>query len=134
MTPDHRSTAVVYGGDRRPWWWTIFDHCRTTVDHHRTIDQPPGNGGRPAVNRPGQDRVMGQVWIESWAGSGSNPPRGMPRVSHVCPRGIHVDADMDINNYAGLNLGPPECGSKLSSFPEDHREQNVYEVSSKGKS
>nr|GFA93604.1 hypothetical protein [Tanacetum cinerariifolium] len=47
MTLDHRSTAAVYGGDRRSMvavndgrrWRTIVDHRRTTIDHHRTIGQ-----------------------------------------------------------------------------------------------
>nr|GFC78230.1 hypothetical protein [Tanacetum cinerariifolium] len=43
---------------------------------------------------PGLDRVWAGSG-SSLAGSGSGLPRGMPRVSHVCPRGVHVDADVD---------------------------------------
>nr|GEZ17852.1 hypothetical protein [Tanacetum cinerariifolium] len=105
----HRLTAADHGGDRRSTvavnddrrWRTTVDCRWTTVDHHRTTGQrwlvgwsTLGTGPVWIGSGPGLDRV--------WTGSGSGPPRGMPRVSHVCtrvshvcPRGIHVDADVD---------------------------------------
>nr|GEZ74653.1 hypothetical protein [Tanacetum cinerariifolium] len=93
-----RSTAADHDGDRRStvaindgrWWRTTVDCRWTTVDHHRTTGQ------RWLV---GWSKLgIGRVWI----GSGPGPPRGMPRVSHVCPRGIHVDADVDDVHYVGI--------------------------------
>nr|GFA60195.1 hypothetical protein [Tanacetum cinerariifolium] len=98
----HRSTAADHGGDRRSMvavndgrrWRTTVDYHWTTVDHHRTTGQ------RWLVNI--------QRW--TWAGSGS----GLGRVrhvachvctcgSHVCPRGIHEDADVDNMPYVGID-------------------------------
>nr|GEY38605.1 retrovirus-related Pol polyprotein from transposon TNT 1-94 [Tanacetum cinerariifolium] len=53
-----------------------------------------GHGPVWIGSEPGLDRV--------WAVSGSGLPRGMPRVSHVCPCGIHVDADVDIKQQLGI--------------------------------
>nr|GEY45113.1 hypothetical protein [Tanacetum cinerariifolium] len=60
-----RSTVAVNDGRR---WRTTVDCRWTTVDHHRST----------VVGGLVNDRV--------WVGSGSGPPRGMPRVSHVCTR------------------------------------------------
>nr|GEU35512.1 hypothetical protein [Tanacetum cinerariifolium] len=62
---DHRSTVAVNDGRR---WRTTVDCRWTTVDHHWTTSQ------RWLVGRsePGPGRI--------WIGSGSCPPRGMPRV------------------------------------------------------
>nr|GEY90052.1 hypothetical protein [Tanacetum cinerariifolium] len=96
---DRRSTVAVNDGRR---WRTTVDCRWTTVDHHRTTDQ------RWLVGWSTTD--SGPVWIGSgpgrvWAGSGSCLGRvrvvsgpGPPRVSHVCPRGIHVAADVDIKH------------------------------------
>nr|GEU87315.1 hypothetical protein [Tanacetum cinerariifolium] len=81
---DHRSTVAVNDGRR---WRTTVDCRWTTVDHHRTTGQRWLVGRSTSGPGPGLDRVR--------VGSGSGPPRGMPRVSHVCPRGIHVAADVD---------------------------------------
>nr|GFA50231.1 hypothetical protein [Tanacetum cinerariifolium] len=106
-TPDYQSTTLVYGGDRRSMV-AVNGGCRwrTTVDHHRTIDQRwligrvrSGHGPGLVGSWAGLGRVMGRAWIKSWAGSGSGRLRGMPRVSHVCPHDIYVDVDVDINNY-----------------------------------
>nr|GEU48470.1 hypothetical protein [Tanacetum cinerariifolium] len=109
---DHRSTLADHGGDRwstvavndgRQWRTTV--DCRwTTVDHHRTTGQrwlvgwsTIGSGPVWIRSGPGSGRV--------WIGSGPGPPRGMPcvshvctRVSHMCPRGIHMDVDVDIKH------------------------------------
>nr|GFA80017.1 hypothetical protein [Tanacetum cinerariifolium] len=69
-----------------------------------TTTGPPANGGWWAGQRSGLGRSgLGLDWV--WAGSESGLPRGMPRlshmctrVSHVCPHGIHVDADVDIKH------------------------------------
>nr|GEX92712.1 integrase, catalytic region, zinc finger, CCHC-type, peptidase aspartic, catalytic [Tanacetum cinerariifolium] len=55
------------------------------------------NGGGSRWSGPGL------VWV--WIGSGPGPPRGMPRVSHVCTRGIHVDADVDNMPFVGVDPG-----------------------------
>nr|GEV32779.1 zinc finger, CCHC-type [Tanacetum cinerariifolium] len=86
--PDHRSTTSIYGSDQRSMvavndghrWRTIVEHHRTTVDHHGTTGQQWLIGRVSSGHGPGLDRV----------GSGSSLPRGMPHVSHVCPRGIDV--------------------------------------------
>nr|GFB38691.1 hypothetical protein [Tanacetum cinerariifolium] len=101
---------MVEVSDGRRW--------RTTVDHHRTTGQ------RWLIGRSG--RVMGRVWIGSglglpglnqvWAGSGSGRPRGMPRVSHVCTRVSHVDADVDIITTRESNPGP--LAQRLKGYPK----------------
>nr|GEY72039.1 hypothetical protein [Tanacetum cinerariifolium] len=121
--PDHRSTAMVYDGDRQSMvavndgrrWRTIVDHRRTTVDHHRTIGQRWLIGRVRSGHGPGQ--------VGSWAESGSGRPRGMPhvshvctRVSHVCPRGIHVDADVDIITTRESN--PRPLAQRLKGYPK----------------
>nr|GEZ03960.1 hypothetical protein [Tanacetum cinerariifolium] len=101
----HRSTAAVHGGDRRSKvavndgrrWRTTVDCRWTTVDHHRTIGQWWLVGWSTIGSGPGSGRV--------WIGSGPGPPRGMPRVSHVCPRGIHMAADVDNGTYMGVEPG-----------------------------
>nr|GEU56553.1 hypothetical protein [Tanacetum cinerariifolium] len=101
----HRSRTVDHGGDRRSTvavndgrWWRTTVECRwTTVDLHRTTDQRWLLGRSTSGSRSGLDRV--------WTGSGSGLPRGMPRVSHVCPRGIHVAADVDIKQQEGVEPG-----------------------------
>ncbi|GJS21043.1 hypothetical protein Tco_0449675 [Tanacetum coccineum] len=65
---NHRSTVVNDGSQR---WPTAADHRWTTGQRWLTASQQPGLAG----NGPGQDRVLGRVWI----GSGLGPPRGMPR-------------------------------------------------------
>nr|GEZ17952.1 hypothetical protein [Tanacetum cinerariifolium] len=91
-----RSTLADHGGDRRSTvavndgrrWRTTVDCRWTTVDHHRTTGQRWLVGWSTIGSGPvwiGSGPGLGRVWI----GSGSGPPR----VSHVCPRGIHVDAD-----------------------------------------
>nr|GEZ84423.1 hypothetical protein [Tanacetum cinerariifolium] len=99
----HRSTVAV--NDGRLWRTTV--DCRwTTIDHHRTTGQ------RWLVGRSGSglDRVQ--------VGSESGPPRGMPRVSHVCPHGIHVAADVDNMHKEELNSGPHAWS--LSQNQENH--------------
>nr|GFB58332.1 hypothetical protein [Tanacetum cinerariifolium] len=101
----HRSTAADHGGDRRSTvavnddrrWRTTVDCRWTTVDLHRTIGQ------RWLVGRStsGSGSGLGRVRV----GSGSGPPRGMPRVSYVCPCGIHVAADVDIKQQEGVEPG-----------------------------
>nr|GFB10005.1 hypothetical protein [Tanacetum cinerariifolium] len=87
---DHRSTLAVNDGRR---WRTTVDCRWTTVDHHRTTGQRWLVGRSTIGSGPGP----GRVWIGSgpglgriWIGSGSGPPRGMPRVSHMCTRVSHV--------------------------------------------
>nr|GFB20026.1 hypothetical protein [Tanacetum cinerariifolium] len=83
----HRSTAADHGGDcqstvavkggRR--WRTTFDCRWTTVDHHRTTGQRWLVGWSTLGTGPvwiGSISGLGQVQV----GSGSGPPRGMPRV------------------------------------------------------
>nr|GEZ44483.1 hypothetical protein [Tanacetum cinerariifolium] len=69
-----------------------------------TSTGPSVNGGWWAGQRAGPGRVR--------IGSGPGPPRGMPRVnhvctrvSHVCLRGIHVAADVDIKQQEGVEPG-----------------------------
>nr|GFB74896.1 hypothetical protein [Tanacetum cinerariifolium] len=103
-----RSTPADHGGDRRSTvaindgrrWRTIVDCRWTTVDHHRTTGQRWLVGWSTIGSGP--------VWIGSGPGPGwvwAGPPRGMPRVSHVCPRGIHVAADVDNRTYMGVEPG-----------------------------
>nr|GFA49419.1 hypothetical protein [Tanacetum cinerariifolium] len=100
---DRRSTVAVNDGQRRRQpvavndgrrWRTTVDCRWTTVDPHRTTGQ------RWLVGRfeSGLDRVR--------VGSESGPPRGMPRVCHMCTRGIHVAADVDNMHKEELNSGP----------------------------
>nr|GEV08106.1 copia protein [Tanacetum cinerariifolium] len=86
----HRSTAADHDGDRR------------STDHRSTVV----GGLVNAWTWAGLDRV----WIRSrsglgrvWVGSGSGLPYGMPRVCHVCPRGIHMDADVDNMQRVGID-------------------------------
>nr|GEW74335.1 hypothetical protein [Tanacetum cinerariifolium] len=87
---------------RQHRWRTTVDCRWTTVDHHQTTGQ------RWLVNS--------QRW--TWAGSGSGLGRVsigsgyatwhatcQPRVSHVCTRGIHVDADVDNMQRVGVEPG-----------------------------
>nr|GEZ26915.1 hypothetical protein [Tanacetum cinerariifolium] len=83
----HRSTAVDHGGDRRSTVAVNAAGHRSTATNH-------GGDRRSTV-------VGGLVKV----GSGSGPPHGMPRVSHVCPRGIHVDADVDNMQRVGIDPG-----------------------------
>ncbi|GKB68093.1 hypothetical protein Tco_0929505 [Tanacetum coccineum] len=97
--PDHRSTAAVNGGQRRSTPWTTGQRRRTTVDHRRTTGQPAGHG-----------RVMDRVWIGSGpgrvrVGSGSSPPRG-----------IHVDADVEMEALAWFEHGTFE-GETMHTQP-----------------
>nr|GFB85036.1 hypothetical protein [Tanacetum cinerariifolium] len=82
MAADHggdwRSTVAVNNGRR---WQTTVDCRWTTIDHHRTT---------------------GQRWLVE---SGLGLPHGMPRVSHVCPHGIHMDADVDNMQRMGIDPG-----------------------------
>nr|GEX53538.1 hypothetical protein [Tanacetum cinerariifolium] len=97
---DHRSTVAVNDGHR---WRTTVDCRWTTV-----------NGGWWAGQRAGLGRSgsgLGQVRV----GFGPGPPRGMPRashvctlVSHVCPCGIHVAADVDNKHTWESNSAPFE--------------------------
>nr|GEY69659.1 hypothetical protein [Tanacetum cinerariifolium] len=110
MKMDHRSTAVVYGGDRRSMV-AVSDgrRWRTIVDHHRTTCQWWLIGRVRSGHGPGQ--------VRSWAGSGSGRVgSGLDRVSHVCLRGIHVDADVDITTTRELNLGP--LAQRLKGYPK----------------
>ncbi|GJR11829.1 hypothetical protein Tco_0794481 [Tanacetum coccineum] len=54
-------------------------HRRTPSDYQSTTSQRWMTVSQQAGQRLGQ---------------GVRLPRGMPRVSHVCPRGIHVDANV----------------------------------------
>nr|GEV74412.1 hypothetical protein [Tanacetum cinerariifolium] len=111
---DHRSTATDHGGDRRSTvvvndgrrWRTTVDCRWTTVDHHRsTVVGRLVNVG----HEPGLDRF--------WIGSGLGRPCGMPRVRQVCPRGIHVDADVDNVQHVGVEPG----ASRLESLGKPKR-------------
>nr|GEW38157.1 hypothetical protein [Tanacetum cinerariifolium] len=86
--------AAVNDGRR---WRTIVDHRRITIDHHRTI----GHRWLISSQLAGSGRVM--AGFGSGHGSGHGP--GLDRVRHVachmCPRGIHVDADVDNTNIWG---------------------------------
>nr|GEV80034.1 hypothetical protein [Tanacetum cinerariifolium] len=94
-TGQRRRITVVIGGQQ--WRSTTVaggEPPLTAAGPSLTTTGPPVNGGWWAgqcleLGRSGSG--LGRVWI----GSGQGPPRGMPRVSHVCPRGIHVDADVD---------------------------------------
>nr|GEY08821.1 hypothetical protein [Tanacetum cinerariifolium] len=104
-TGQRRRITVVIGGQR--WRSTTVAGGEPPLTAARpplTTTRPPVNGGWWAgqhleMGRSGSG--LGRVRI----GSGPGPPRGMPRVSHVCtrvshvcPRGIHVDADVDIKH------------------------------------
>nr|GFC30964.1 hypothetical protein [Tanacetum cinerariifolium] len=95
---DRRSTVAVDDGRR---WRTTVDCHWTTVDQHRStvVGRQSSLGHGPVWI--GSGLGLGRVWV----GSGSGPPRGIPRVSHVCPRGIHVDADVDIKKQVGFDPG-----------------------------
>nr|GEW41150.1 hypothetical protein [Tanacetum cinerariifolium] len=109
-----RSTQPATGQRRRVTPPTTGQRWRSmtvnAADHRSTV----------AVNErvwAGLDRV--------WARSGSGPPRGMPRVSHmcirvshVCPRGIHVAADVDNKHKEESNSGPHAWS--LSQNHENH--------------
>nr|GEW00314.1 hypothetical protein [Tanacetum cinerariifolium] len=98
--------TVVIGGQR---WWS------TTI----VGDEPPLTAAGPPLTTTGQRWLVGRSTSgfgpglgRVWIGSGSGPPRGMPRVSnvctrvsHVCPRGIHVAADVDIKQQEGVEPG-----------------------------
>nr|GFA80174.1 hypothetical protein [Tanacetum cinerariifolium] len=101
-TGQRRRITVVIDGQR--WRSTTVaggEPPLTAAGPPLTTTEPPVNGGwwagqRLELGRSGSG--LGRVWIES----GPGPPRGRPRVSHVCtrvshvyPRGIHVDADVD---------------------------------------
>ncbi|GJV78248.1 hypothetical protein Tco_1509832 [Tanacetum coccineum] len=99
-TCHHLSGATWPASRHRSHHWTTGQRHRanggqwrrTTVgplpDHRRTTGQPPVNGDQRWW-LTGSGRVLGRVGI----GSGLGPPCGMP------PRGIHVDADVEINKY-----------------------------------
>nr|GFC85333.1 hypothetical protein [Tanacetum cinerariifolium] len=108
----HRSTPANHGGDllstvavnddRR--WRTTVDCRWTTVDHHRTTGQRWLVGWSTIGSGPGPGRVR------VGSGPGLDRVRHMachvcPRVSHVCQRGIHVDADVDIKQQVGVEPG-----------------------------
>nr|GEV05159.1 60S ribosomal protein L28-2-like [Tanacetum cinerariifolium] len=90
-----------------------------------TIAGQPLTSTGPSINHRSTvvDR-QGQVGL--WTGSGSGRPRGMPRVSHVCPRGIHVDADVDITTMRPgfLDLmggrGSEVGGGGVQELPKGH--------------
>nr|GEY41200.1 hypothetical protein [Tanacetum cinerariifolium] len=91
---DHRSTTGANDGDRQSMvaiggqWW------RSTMVA----------GGGPSLTTVGPSQLAGHRTGQfgSWIGFGSGPPRGMPRVSHVCLRRIYVDADVDITTHMGV--------------------------------
>nr|GFB07493.1 hypothetical protein [Tanacetum cinerariifolium] len=85
----HRSTVADHYGDRRSTTVAGGKPPLTATGPPLTTTGPPVNGGWWA----------GQSWVR--AGSGS----GLPRVSHVCPRGIHVDADVDNMQRVGIDPG-----------------------------
>nr|GFA97213.1 transposase, Ptta/En/Spm, transposase, Tnp1/En/Spm-like protein [Tanacetum cinerariifolium] len=71
----HRSMSADHDGDRRSATVAGGEPPLTAVGPPLTTTGPPVNGGWWAGQRAGLDRV--------WAGSGSGPPRGMPRVSQA---------------------------------------------------
>nr|GEV94857.1 hypothetical protein [Tanacetum cinerariifolium] len=117
---DQRWRSTINGGDRRSMvavndgrrWRTIVDHRRTTVDHHRTTDQRWLTGSQPTGHRPGQ--------VGSWARSGSGHGPGLDPVRHVCPRGIHVDADLDITTHMGVE--PRTSSLSTQGLPQEPAE------------
>nr|GFB44720.1 hypothetical protein [Tanacetum cinerariifolium] len=83
-----RRCSAVNDGSR---WRTAL----TAAGPPLTTTRPPVNGGWWA----GQRSDLGRVYV----GSGSG--LGRVRVSHVCPRGIHVDAVVDNGTYMGVEPG-----------------------------
>nr|GEX38315.1 putative reverse transcriptase domain-containing protein [Tanacetum cinerariifolium] len=100
-TGQWRQTTVVIDGQ---WWQstmvadggpslTTAEPPLTPPDHQSMVVDRPINVGPWTRSGSGLD------WV--WAGSRSVRPRGMPRVSYVCPRGIYVDADVVIITISG---------------------------------
>nr|GEY02065.1 hypothetical protein [Tanacetum cinerariifolium] len=117
----HKSLAASCRHVAASYWTVASDVAPTSAPVNAAGQRwstPPVNNGlrrRPPVNGGGSrwqsSLGHGPVWIGSglgldqvWVGSGLGPPRGMPRVSHVCPRGVHVDADVDIKQQVGFDL------------------------------
>ncbi|GKB59630.1 hypothetical protein Tco_0915816 [Tanacetum coccineum] len=92
----------VNGGQRRRS--TVVNHHQTTSQRRSTVVVKDGQRWRTTVDRR---RTTGQRLGLDWVGSLIGSVRHVachvdPRVSHVCPRGFHVDADMDINCAIGI--------------------------------
>ncbi|GJY92704.1 putative mitochondrial protein [Tanacetum coccineum] len=92
----------VNGGQRR--WSTMVNHHQTTSQRRSTVVVKDGQRWRTTVDRR---RTTGQRLGLDWVGSLIGSVRHVachvdPRVSHVCPRGFHVDADVDINCAIGI--------------------------------
>nr|GEY56668.1 hypothetical protein [Tanacetum cinerariifolium] len=104
-TGQRRRITVVIGSQR--WRSTTVaggEPPLTAAGPPLTTTRPPVNGGWWAGQRSGLGRSgsgLGRVRI----GSGLGPPCGMPRVSHVCPRGIYVAVDVDNVTYMGVEPG-----------------------------
>nr|GEU32247.1 cleavage/polyadenylation specificity factor, 25kDa subunit [Tanacetum cinerariifolium] len=92
----HRSTPTDHGGDQRSTTVAGGEPPLTAAGPPLTTTGPSVNGGWWA----------GQSW--AWAGSGSGLGRvwaGSATCAHVCPRGIHVDADVDNMQRVGVEPG-----------------------------
>nr|GFB34030.1 hypothetical protein [Tanacetum cinerariifolium] len=111
----HRSTAAVHGGDRRSTTVNAAGHRSTPADHggdrRSTVAVNDGRRWRTTVDcrwtTVDHPRTTGQRWLVGWStigsgpvwiGSGPGPGRVCHVACHVCPRGIHVDADVDIKH------------------------------------
>nr|GFC53552.1 hypothetical protein [Tanacetum cinerariifolium] len=108
-TGQRRWITVVIGGQRRSPPLTTGQRWRSTTvaggeppltaaGPPLTTTGPPIIGGWWAGQRADLDRVRAGSGPGSgrvWAGSMPGPPRGIPRVSHVCTRVSHVAADVD---------------------------------------
>nr|GEY39998.1 hypothetical protein [Tanacetum cinerariifolium] len=122
----HQSLAVSRRHVAASYWIAASDVAATsspaTVGQRRST--PPDNGqrwrsttvagGEPPLTVAGPPLTTTGPLVNGgwWAGqravrarSGSGPPRGMPRVSHVCPRGIHVAADVDNQHKVWIEHG-----------------------------